>query len=242
MPADVSIVVADATRLGPIRDSVPMPGRAMHFASASIGSAMASIRAYRPKVVAVDAIFAETAPGAAFLDQVDAVGIPGIKVLLVADEGDGWVTMPRSMAKVLNGSSQTAAVARALAAVSAPVPAAVREPVSSTRRAPRFLLRSPLNVAVEAGEASLVNMSVLGAQIVSLPLLRPSQKIQIALPDHDETLSVAAQVAWSMFERPRLQDEPFYRVGLEFSGSAQKELEEYRRRHCVEQPLPSPTR
>lgn len=236
MASDVSILVADAARLASIRESVPLPGRPMHFTSGNIGSAMSSIRAYRPKVIAVDARFAETPSGAAFLDQVDGLGIPGCKIVMVVGDDGQWSTMPRGSAGGATNGPQNAAVARALAAVSTTaVPVAPRVEVSSTRRAPRFLLRNPLNVAVEGGEASLVDLSVLGAQIVSCPILRPRQKLQLALPDANDTLEVAAQVAWSMFERPRLQVEPHYRVGLEFEGAAQKQLEDYRRRHCVDQ-------
>jgi hypothetical protein len=108
-----------------------------------------------------------------------------------------------------------------------------------TRRAPRFLVRDQLEVIVESGHASLVDMSVLGAQIVSLPVLRPKQKIKVDLTDVDEkTLSVVAHVAWSMFEKPPQQADPHYRVGLEFSGAAQQALEQYRQRHCAAQPIP----
>jgi len=41
------------------------------FASAALASAITSIQAYRPKIIAIDAIFAETPSGAAFIDQVD---------------------------------------------------------------------------------------------------------------------------------------------------------------------------
>src|SRR5262249_50836164 len=49
--ADVSIIVADSSRMAAIRDGVKLPGRCMHFNSGSLASAMESIRAYRPKIV-----------------------------------------------------------------------------------------------------------------------------------------------------------------------------------------------
>jgi len=77
---------------------------------------------------------------------------------------------------------------------------------------------------------------------VSLPVLRPGQKIKVSLPDTDDTLNVVAQVAWSLFERPQIQAEPHYRVGLEFTDAAQDALEGYRHRHCVSQPVPERSR
>ena len=58
----------------------------------------------------------------------------------------------------------------------------------------------------------------------------------IALPDTGDMLTVVAQVAWSLFEKPQIQSEPHYRVGLEFTDAAQVALEQYRRRHCGDQP------
>ena len=141
--ADVSIIVADTSRMTAIRDGVKLPGRCMHFNSGSLASAMESIRAYRPKIVAIDAV-------------------------------------------------------------------------------------------VDNAHASLIDISILGAQIVSVPALRPNQKIKIGLPDTDDILNVVASVAWSMFE---LSGEPRYRVGIEFSGAAQQALEEYRLRHCADTPI-----
>lgn len=245
MPSDVSVIVADASRLGAIREGVTLPGRIMPFTSGNVASAMATIRAYRPKVVAIDAVFGETPAGAAFAERIDEIAIAGSTIVFIVADGSRWVTMPRGLG-VLRGSRNAfanvvqpavmAPLQEALAAVSTALPLGSTAG-SNTRRAPRFLTRAPLNVALESGEASLVDISILGAQIVSLPVLRPRQKIKLALPDPHETLNVVAEVAWSMFERPRLQLEPHYRVGLEFAGAAQEVLEDYRRRHCLDQPV-----
>jgi hypothetical protein len=227
MPSDVTIVVADPARLAAIREGASLPGRAMQFASSSLASAIESIRAYRPKVVAIDAIFAETHNGATFLDRVDALKISGCTILLVVDHDGRWVTMPRSGARPMTEARRPASSI----VIARPEP-------SNTRRAPRFLVKGPLDVAVENGFASLIDLSVLGAQVVSHPALRPRQKIMIALPDTEDTLNVVAQVAWSTFEKPQPQVEPHYRVGLEFTDAAQQMLEGYRQRHCAEQPIP----
>lgn len=235
MPSDVAIVIADQIRLGAIRHGLQLPGRVMHFASASAGSAIASIRAYRPKVVAVDAIFAATPQGTALIDQIEASNLEGGAVLLIVEDQGRWVTMPRRAGRIVN-PPQDAVVAEALAALSSAGRPAARVDVPSSRRAPRFLVRAPISVGVENGEAKLVNMSVLGAQIVSQPVLRPRQRIKLGLPDADEVLGLEAQVAWSMFERPQPQMEPHYRVGIEFAGGTQAKLDEYCRQHCLESP------
>jgi hypothetical protein len=74
---------------------------------------------------------------------------------------------------------------------------------------------------------------------VSQPVLRPNQTVKIALPDTDEILRVTAHVAWSMLEQPRDGMDVYYRAGVEFTDAAKQTLEEYCRRHCGDDPLPS---
>jgi len=249
MPSDVSIVIADAGSLNMIRDTASLPGRVMPFASSALASALASIQAYRPKTVAIDAIFAESPAGAAFLTQIEPVMRGGGSVLLLVEHDGHWSALPRGSAKAKNLTPRPAPTPpepriekpslQEVAAVSNPAAAAAAEAeIASTRRAPRFLVRAPITVEVESGHASLVDMSVLGAQILSGLVLRPKQKIKIDLSDESKTLSVFAQVAWSMFEKPTLEAEPHYRAGIEFTGSAQQVLEKYRQRHCTAQPIP----
>lgn len=251
MPSDVAVVVADPTKLAAIRENVTLPGRLMPFAGTALASALASIQAYRPRTIAIDSMVAETPSGSAFIDQIEPLARAGSHILLLIEEDGQWTSTPHGSSGGRGGARQrqprpaagsdsriVAPSAQAVAAVSniaAVVPPS--EPVY-TRRAPRFMVKDTLEVVVESGHANLVDMSVLGAQIVSLPVLRPKQKIKVDLTDADEkTLSVFAHVAWSMFEKPQPQAEPHYRVGLEFTGAAQQALEQYRQRHCTSQPI-----
>ena len=243
MPSDISIVVADATRMPAIRDGLHLPGRALYFTAGNLASALESIRTYQAKLVAVDALWAQTPPGVAFIDRVEKLAIADGEIRLIARLEGRWVTTPRSP-----GSGVVNLSAPPVAAVPAPAPAVVAAPpravaaaqmaALSTRRAPRFLVRDPVNAVVESGSASLVDISVLGAQVVSGPVLRPNQKIKLALPDTGEMLHVMAHVAWSTFEKPKLVTDAHYRAGIEFTGAAQQALEDYRIRHCGNDPIP----
>ena len=75
--------------------------------------------------------------------------------------------------------------------------------------------------------------------MVSQPALKPTQKVKIVLPDADDMVSLTAHVAWAMFEQTQPGTAPHYRVGMEFTDAAQEILEDYCRRHCSEDPLPS---
>jgi hypothetical protein len=256
MPSDVAVVIADPTKLAAIRETVTLPGRLMPFAGTALASALASIQAYRPRTIAIDSMVAETPSGTAFLDQIEPMVRAGSHILLLIEEDGRWVSTPHGNSGRGGGGRQrqsrpaagsepriVAPSAQAVAAVSNIAPVVPPSEPVYTRRAPRFLVRDQLEIVIESGHASLVDMSVLGAQIVSMPVLRPKQKIKVDLTDADEkTLSVFAHVAWSMFEKPQPQADPHYRVGLEFTGAAQQALENYRQRHCAAQPIPKRAR
>jgi hypothetical protein len=240
MLSDISIVVVDATRLSAIRDGMHLPGRVLHFTAGNLSGALDSIRIYRPKLVALDALWAQTLSGAAFIDRIEQLHMVDVDIRLVARLEGRWVTTPRRInAGSVVAPTPTLAVVSRPPIVAAPDPAvaAAQAAVASTRRVPRFLIRDALHAVVETGAASLIDISVLGAQVLSKPVLRPNQKIKIALPDIGDMLHVTAQVAWSTFEKPHVADAQ-YRAGLEFTGAAQQALEDYRLRHCAAEPIP----
>jgi hypothetical protein len=94
-----------------------------------------------------------------------------------------------------------------------------------------------VNAAVEGGQATLVNISVLGAQLVSVPVLRPGQTVKIALPDANDLLRLTANVAWSTFQQTA-QGTAVYRAGVAFTDAAKETLDDYCRRYGSENPLP----
>src|SRR3989442_13741128 len=172
----------------------------MPCTSAALASSIASIQAYRPKIIAIDAIFAETLSGAAFIDQIDPLTRGGSSILLIVEHDGQWVTMPQSSGGSRTQSPRVAVTGsepriirpstQAVAAVSNIVAVAPHSEPVNTRRAPRFLVRDRLDVILGRGHASLMDMSALGAQNVSLPGLRPPQKIKGEFTDADEELKV----------------------------------------------------
>jgi len=218
MPSDVTIVIGDATRMPAIRDGLRLPGRALPFTDSNLASALESIRAHQPQLIVVDALFAQTPQGLAFIERVEQMAIARSEIRLIARVDGNWTTSPR-----------TAPLGVAEVALTG----------LNTRRAPRFLVRDPLKAIVESSSANLVDLSILGAQVVSQPALRPNQKVKVAIPDIENTLRVTAHVAWSIFEKPKTTVEAYYRAGIEFTDAAQQALEDFCRRHCADDPIPN---
>ena len=221
MRTEVTVVIADPQRLAAFRDDLHLVGRVLRFSSSNLASVLESIRANQPQLVAIDAAFAGTVPGEAFVERVEQLQIPASEIQLVARVNGAWAIQPRPGYAV------------------APRVVDMKSTGLNTRRTPRFLVLDPLQAVVEsAGKAGLVDMSVMGAQVMSEPILRPNQKIRVALPDANQTLRVTAHVAWAVFENPHYAPQAYYRAGMEFTDAAQQALEDYCRRHCSEDPIP----
>jgi hypothetical protein len=240
MPSDITVVVADAAQTLAIRAGLPLTGRVTWFTVGNLFGAHENIQMHHPKVIAVEAGFAETPPGKEFLERVERLGIRGSAIQLVGRVQGRWAMTPY-IGESATGESQAATASTERPVGAQPRLSAVAAPTkgANTRRASRFKILESLNAVVENGQATLVNISTLGAQVVSQPALKPTQKIKIALPDGNDTVRLTAHVAWATFEQPQPGTAPHYRAGMEFTDAAQEILEDYCRRNCSQDPLPS---
>jgi len=227
MASDIAIVIADAVRLRAIRQESPLSGRVLYFSDSNLISALESIRAHKPRIIAVESTFAQTGEGRAFVDRLRPSSIPGCELHLISMMHGQW-----TMTLATSASVAATPVADASVTVASPVAAV------NTRRVPRFAVVDVRAAVVDGKQTNLVDMSVLGAQVVSQPALKPNQRLKISLPDEgDEILELTGCVAWAMFERPDFATPPRYRAGMEFTDAAAQMLEKYCRRHCSGKPL-----
>jgi hypothetical protein len=224
MSRDVTILIAEPQLLTTLRNEVTVSGRSLVFSASNLASALESIRALQPDIVGVEATFARTDKGRAFIDRLNVSAFAASEIQLVSHASGRWTLAP------LGAQPPTGRPA--------PTPVAPQAGLN-TRRAPRFPVFKPAEAVIDGKPTNLVDISVLGAQVVSDPVLRPQQKIKIALPDVDETiLRFTAHVAWSVFEQPRPEKAPHYRVGMEFNDATALALEAYCQRHCSNSATP----
>jgi len=233
MPSDFTVVIADVTRMAAIRSGLRLPGRVVQFTNLTLSSALDAIKRDEPKLVAIDALLVQTQQGQGFIKCVESLAKAGCAVRLIVRGNRAWTTTEHDVQRQTDASPIDCDAA-------APCPPSVvaATAAANTRRAPRFPMLDSLNAAVEGFQASLVNISVLGAQLVSQPVLRPGQTIRIALPDDNEMLRLTAHVAWSTFQQTKLGT-TVYRAGVAFTDAAQETLDDYCRRYGAENPLPS---
>jgi hypothetical protein len=76
-------------------------------------------------------------------------------------------------------------------------------------------------VMVDGNAAMLIDLSIIGAQVLSPIVLKPNQRIRMSLPDTPRPIRFSASVAWAAFEMPRGKPAPHYRAGVEFVDADQ---------------------
>src|SRR4051812_36780733 len=222
----LTVVVADPQRMTALRDGLPTPGRVLRYPTSNLSSVFESIRANQPGLIILDALFLQTPAGHGFVERIHQLALPKVVLQAAMFERGHW-TMTS-----IDKQPPPPAVPQNQRVV------AVRDAGLETRRVPRYLFRDLAEALAEGSSIKIVNLSVLGAQIISHPLMRPSQKLKLALPDDTTALQLTASVAWSVFEKPSDAPAPHFRVGMEFNDAVRESLEDYCKRHCSSDPLP----
>lgn len=160
-------------------------------------AALDAIVKHRPSVVALDEAFADTPRGAALIARIKgdpALGTCDIRIV-------GSVSDERSTAE-----GRTAAGL------------ATRPPsldAHGTRRAARVAMREGVTISVDGNPATLLDLSVEGAQVLTATTLRPHQHVRVALPDGPRPIRLRASVRWAKLEMPK--EGPRFRAGLQFA-------------------------
>ena len=205
MPA--TVLIAAPEHLAVLKERSDLTG-ALAFPDTDALQALDTITRQRPDVVALERVFAATSRGAAFINRIKAdPALATCEIRIVAHDSAYSRVSPRRP-----GDTDRAG---APAAVAEPPPAAP-SPLDQrgTRRAPRFKVVENVEVLVDGNPATLVDVSLVGAQVVSVSTLRPNQRLRMSLPHPSRPIRFSAGVAWAAFEMPK--GGPRYRAGIEF--------------------------
>lgn len=93
--------------------------------------------------------------------------------------------------------------------------------IAGVRRAARHKLHE--RVFLDGGAATVLDISTIGAHIVSSSPVKPRQRVRVSLRDGDRALTGTA--VWVQLELPR--EGPRYSAGIEFVPAAAATLAEY---------------
>ncbi|MGE5199943.1 MAG: hypothetical protein ACM3H9_09910 [Rhodospirillaceae bacterium] len=180
------------------------------FDEAQVCEAVEHMVRQRPRVVALPEKFAMSPRGTALTHRiaVDAQ-LAGTQVLMIDAQGSA---MP-------------------VAAGAGASPTWLPPDGAGTRRVPRIRMRQGIDVQIDGATASLVDLSTMGAQVVSTTVLKPRQRVRVVLAVEPYLIRAAGTVAWALFEIPKSGLPPHYRAGLEFSTADPEPLLQF----CIEQ-------
>ena len=158
-------------------------------------------------MVAMQDEFSATSRGTALINRIkDDPSLRACEVRVLARDSE------MSRVAVKRGQAGGAAVA-----VNEPAPALDQR---GTRRAARIRAREGVEVAVDGNLAALVDLSIVGAQVVSPTVLKPNQRVRVIMGDGKGAVRCSGSVAWAAFEMPKGMPAR-YRAGIDWGMTAE---------------------
>lgn len=203
------------------------------FTDADALVALEVITKRRPRIVALERTFASSPRGAALINRIKAdPALEQAEIRVISHDSDYSRVLPRAAAGGSGGDAQGGGGTAAATATPAAAPAPALDQ-RGTRRAPRYKIAGNVEVLIDGNSAVLIDLSSIGAQVVSPTILKPNQRIRMALSDEGGNVRFNASVAWASFEIPP-KSGPRYRAGIEFVDAAANAVDAFRERHSSE--------
>ena len=160
----------------------------------------------RPSIVALERLFAATPRGAALINRIKAdPHLTNAEIRVVSRDADYLRISPRPV-----------------------VPAQLDQ--RGTRRTPRVRIAAGVEIVVDGKRAALIDLSTVGAQVVSPGALKPKQSVRIALKDGQGAVECTGLVAWASFEMAP-EGGARYRAGIDLTGADGSGVDAYVLRH-----------
>jgi hypothetical protein len=238
MSHDVIVLIAAVELHAPLTLRHPFEGEVLTFGDDETPRALEVILTRRPTAIVLERVFAATSRGAALLSRLKAdPALSDADIRVVAHDSD-YVRVVRTAAPEPGAPFTSIEVPAQAVATAAGIPAADPAPASpapldyrGTRRAPRHAIGGTVEVLLDGNPATLVDLSFIGAQVVSPTILRPNQRVRVALPDEVGLIRFNAIVAWASFELPKSSATPRYRAGIEFTDASRPAVDAFIARH-----------
>lgn len=203
----VIVLIASPEYLPALKEREELAG-ATAFTDGDALRALDAITRQRPEVVAVERMFAASSRGSALINRIKAdPSLGACEIRIVAHDTEYSRVSPRR-----NGDAGVAA--SSAVAVAEPQAAPVPLDKKGTRRAPRYRIAEGVELQIDGNPASLIDLSLVGAQVISPTILKPNQRVRVSFVNGARPVRFSAAVAWASFEIPK--GGPRYRAGIEF--------------------------
>lgn len=220
------VLIGPADALAALRGQLPEDNPLQVFTEYQVREAVEYIATSKPTLVAIEETFAVSPRGEALVGRImddPALSACEIRILTGA---------PRSERTTRRKSGTGIKPAGAIITEAPPVAEIETVPSGrrTRRRIDRIRLAAGISVTVDGNPAELIDLSHVGAQVVSRMVLRPNQRVRVQLPedknDGRRAVRCSASVIWASFEMPPGQP-PRYRAGLKLTGAEAEALEDF---------------
>lgn len=231
MPAP-AVVIAASNLMPSLQERLADDGEFLTFPDTEPIQALQAIIEHRPPLIVLERLFAATPRGAALINRIKndpQLGHAEVRVMShsgdyskVVSKGTGARLPDRDREEPGGGGAAVAEDAQ-------PATGVPERPLDwhGTRRAPRHRIREGVEIQLDGNPARVVDLSQVGAQVVSGTILRPNQKVRVSIPNEDFVMRFRGSVAWAKFELPDPSEPPRYRAGVEFTDADAAAVEAY---------------
>jgi len=205
---------------------------ALTFSDVEPLQALQAVTERQPRVVVLERLFAATSRGAALINRLKSdPALSEMEIRVLSHSGDYSRVIARP------APIPVSAIAGSAAAVSPAAPditdtqAQPQQPLDwhGTRRSPRYRVRPGIELQLDGNPVSLVDVSIIGAQVLSPGMVRPDQRVRVTVTRDDGAVRFRGTIAWARFELPRRAGDagPHYRAGVEFLDADPDVLETF---------------
>jgi len=234
MPA-AAICIAASNLMPSLRDRLASEGEILTFADTEPIPALQAILDQRPRLIVLERLFAATPRGAALINRIKTdPQLAHAEVRVMSHTGD----YVRQVVKptVVQQAPATAAASRTGSAAATALPDTPPPPAEEaprpldwhgTRRAVRFRAKPGVEIQLDGNAASVVDVSQVGAQVLSSTILRPNQKVRVSISGDETVMRFRGTIAWAKFELPKATGGPRYRAGVEFMDADAAAVDEF---------------
>ena len=170
----------------------------------------------KPSIVALELEFSSSTRGMALINRIKAdPSLTGCEVRVISHDSE-----VHRVAVGRNSSGGAVAVVE-------PKPVLDQK---GTRRAQRFRIRQGVEVTVDGNAAVLIDLSVVGAQVVSNSVLKPNQRVRLIIGEGKAAVRCSGSLVWASFEMPKGMP-PRYRGGVDFVSPDTNAITAFTKKH-----------
>ena len=234
-----AVVIAASNLMPSLRERLADDGELVVFPDTEPIQALQAILEHRPSLIVLERLFAATPRGAALINRIKndpQLGHAEVRVMSHSGDYRRVVSKPSGtpppQSEALAAESGSPSGGTAVAETPAAAAVAAEPPPRpldwhGTRRAPRHRIRQGVEIQLDGNPAQVVDLSQVGAQVVSQTILRPNQKVRVSVPNDDFVMRFRGSIAWAKFELPDPTAPPRYRAGIEFADADARAVEAY---------------